>query len=156
MSEKPAAFELDALVRAEAACRRRIAASPDDMDARLRLAWCLLMRALHRSGQQSALAGIAGGDDARLDSLLAHLEAVPGVSAGRLVDESLHQAFAVEHLTQDPREVADVRQLQALIALSGGGQMVSDAQDRASAVLHRLARDIERAPRTEEGVRHPG
>ena len=135
-------FEIDSLMRVEALCRRRLEREPDDMAARISLAWCLFLRSFHRAGQESVLRELAFTDRDERDLLLARIRGVPDHGAAQLVQDCLKNTFTVMQLSGDPDDVASVERLQALARLSGANEAIVHAEEEAIQVIEGLVRDI--------------
>jgi hypothetical protein len=131
---------MDALWRVERIYRKQLVEEPGNTVARVSLAWCLFMQALHRAGQESAVNSV----------LELALPADPGVSDGHsadrdsavLLQDCLRQALAVLQLSPDPRDHLDVERLQALVKLSGGAEILADAEEQAHRILTQLTREM--------------
>lgn len=134
------ALNVDALWRVERIYRKQLAEEPANTVARVSLAWCLFMQALHRAGQESAV-----GPVLEL-ALPAEPLAGEGASSDRdsavLLQECLRQALAVLQLSPDPRDHSDVERLQALVKLTGGSEMLADAEEQSRRILAQLTREM--------------
>lgn len=133
-------FEPEALLRVEEVYRRQLDVEPSDMVARVSLAWCLFMRALHRAGQESVIQSITlSGRKESVEST-----PTPGAvpDAGSILKDCLHQTIAVLQLSGNPQDRTDVRRLQSLVRLSGGEQAVSNAEEEAARILCAVTREI--------------
>lgn len=140
MNNSHPVVDTDALARVERLYRDLLSAQPCDNLARLRLAWCLLLQALHQAGRESAvneLLHLSPGD-----SLDASYAAPPGRDAQTLLRECLRQTITVRHLSPAQTETSEAEHLQSLASLSGSGQSLLEAEQEALEALQRLARDI--------------
>jgi hypothetical protein len=139
MSPEPSLLEVDSLKRVEHLYRTRLTSEPTDMIARVSLAWCLFMQALHRAGQESVLQQIvAAGETADPERR---------VSDGRegssdLLRDCLRQAIMVIQLSPDQGDREDVERLHALVKLSGGDRALSEASEEAARILTDMTREI--------------
>ena len=133
-------FVPEALLRVEEVYRRRLDVEPSDMVARVSLAWCLFMRALHRAGQESVIQAITitGRTEPAEDSSPPSI----GTDAGSILKDCLHQTIAVLQLSGNPQDRTAVRRLQSLVRLSGGEKAVSDAEEEAARILYAVTREI--------------
>ncbi|MCC2669055.1 MAG: hypothetical protein K0Q72_1526 [Armatimonadetes bacterium] len=140
-------FNVDALWRVERMYRQRLTDEPGDMVARVSLAWCLFLQALHRAGEENALTGI----DSALEEAgipitemleLGEDDGEEGRAADRLLEDCLRQTVTVLQLSPDPRDRTDVERLQALIRLSGGEAAIADAEDQSRQILVQLTREM--------------
>src|SRR5688572_7910021 len=106
MNGEPGVIQTEPLAQAEAVYRRRLTNEPDDMAARVNLAWCLFMQALHEAGRESAMAnGLqSGGTSMNSDPRDGHR-----VSPSHAVLlECLRQTNMVAHLSQSDQDHRDV------------------------------------------------
>jgi hypothetical protein len=131
---------MDALWRVERIYRKQLVEEPGNTVARVSLAWCLFMQALHRAGQESAVNSVLEL------TLPADSAANDGQSSDRdsavLLQDCLRQALAVLQLSPDPRDRLDVERLQALVKLSGGAEILADAEEQAHRILTQLTREM--------------
>jgi hypothetical protein len=136
--------EPEALARAEFVYRQHLAHEPDDAVARLSLAWCLFMQALHQAGRESALAGTPrderGGEEFPL-------QPVVNVQARQVLLDCLRQTTAVTHLSRRAQDHRDVEKLRALVRLCNGDAVMSEAEAEAVQILEQLARETSQIPR---------
>src|SRR5579859_2218810 len=58
----PSVFAMEALRETELRCRRSLIEDPTDMIVRIDLAWCLLLQAVNRAGQETVQAALAARD----------------------------------------------------------------------------------------------
>jgi len=128
---------------------------PDDLKARLELAWCLLVEALYEAGRETATAtGLPSSPDSdRLCSPEADgagdlpLKADGPYRSDKLFRESLHHAATVQQLSTHEEDYVSAKHLQSLVNLSCGEQSVAASQNRllsrALAMLPDLARPWE-------------
>lgn len=143
------AVKVDSLWRVERIYRKQLIEEPGDTVARVSLAWCLFMQALHRAGQESTATPL-------LDVTIPPdtVESEPESDAlhrdsAHLLQECLRQAIAVIQLSPNPRDHSDVERLQSLIKLSGGEALLADAEEQARRILTQLTRelmDVDSAP----------
>jgi hypothetical protein len=135
-------FDPDVLKRLERSYRRHLAKKPEDMGARINLAWCLFMQALHQAGQESILRIFrevdTGTDSQRGNRIRTDLD----TDALQLLKECLQQMHTVQQLSLHARERVDVEKLQALIRLSGGERAVVEAEKETLRALIKLAQEI--------------
>jgi hypothetical protein len=142
MSHQQPPLEVASLVRVADFYRRRLESAPEDMTARLSLAWCLFLQSIYRAGQESVLEeattgdGITGAEPstARPAGLEPH--------ARQLLCDSLRETFATLQLSAHPGHVTDAEKLQTLVRLAGGGKALSEVEAGALEVLERLAQDL--------------
>lgn len=131
---------MDALWRVERIYRKQLVEEPGNTVARVSLAWCLFMQALHRAGQESAVNSILEL------ALPADQPTGEGQATDRdsavLLQDCLRQALAVLQLSPDPRDRLDVERLQALVKLSGGAEILADAEEQAHRILTQLTREM--------------
>ncbi|MBI3911301.1 MAG: hypothetical protein HY320_10255 [Armatimonadetes bacterium] len=150
MSRRRRVVEWQSLKRVEGLYRQRLENDPTDMIARISLAWCLLMLALHQAGRESILMGLleTTGDQ---DELLANrIRSILDQDAYDLLRDSLRQALTVRQLSLNPQDQTDAAKLQELIELSGGSEAVSEAEAEAAEILAAVTRDILQARRLAE------
>ena len=139
MSPQDTLFDIGLLARHERLCRTRLAREPGDLLARVGLAWCLFLQALHLDGHDNlAAAFIESGirlKPPRRDSTQ------DGV-ARDLLNDCLLQANIVRQLSGDGRFDSDVQKLQGLVKLCGAEEAVREAKDDASVVLDRVMQEL--------------
>jgi hypothetical protein len=142
MSSQRAIIDVDTLSTLESSCRKRLAAEPEDTQARSNLAWCLFMQAVHQSGQENLLSALYREDGElreKSDPLLAdHLDR----DAYQILRDCLQQAVAVVQLSPDERHQSEVGKLHQLIRLSGGEQALQEAEAEAGRIISELTRDL--------------
>jgi hypothetical protein len=139
-------FDLESLQEIEASSRRRVEEEPDDTEARLKLAWCLLGRAFHEAGQ-----------DAMRHFIVTNLTNIPELlpsaqSAEQLLKDCLHQAMVVSELSLISDEQKEAGTLRALISMSGGKQALQESYEESQAIsseiLHAIFERFEDPNRT--------
>jgi hypothetical protein len=135
-------LKVDALWRVERIYRKQLVEEPGDTVARVSLAWCLFMQALHRAGQESTTPALL-----ELPVSLDAVELEPDPRArerdsAHLLEDCLRQTLAVLQLSPNPRDRTDVERLQALVKLSGGEALLADAEEQARRVLLQLTREM--------------
>lgn len=136
-------LKVDALWRVERIYRKQLVEEPGDTVARVSLAWCLFMQALHRAGQESTAPALLELPAAALDAV--ELEPDPRArerDSAHLLQDCLRQTLAVLQLSPNPRDRTDVERLQALVKLSGGEALLADAEEQARRVLLQLTREM--------------
>lgn len=133
-------LKVDALRRVERIYRKQLVDEPGDTVARVSLAWCLFMQALHRAGQESTVTPVlelavppepVDGDPQKSDR-----------DSAVLLQDCLKQALAVLQLSPDPRDRSDVERLQSLVKLSGGDALLADAEEQSRRILTQLTREM--------------
>jgi hypothetical protein len=127
---------VDALRRVERVYRARLIDEPTDMVARLSLAWCLFLQALHRAGEERALATVTALE-------LAETVSDGGKRADDLLSDCLRQAITVMQLSPDPNDRTEIEKLHSLVKISGGGQAISEAEQQAKRILEDIAREMQ-------------
>ena len=142
MSHQPQAFSLESLKHVEHVYRQQLVADPGDMMARISLAWCLFMQALHRAGQESIVAELAVASEGQGEELNSAIRSILDEDADNLLKECMRQTITVMQLSSDPQDHTDAEKLQALIKLSGGGKAVSEAQAEGANILAEVTRQI--------------
>jgi hypothetical protein len=135
-------FDPDALQRLERRYRRHLAKKPEDMGARINLAWCLFMQALHQAGRESILRTAREVDEGADSQRGGRLSAVLNADALQLLKACLQQMHTVQQLSLQARDRVDVEKLQALIRLSGGERAVAEAEQETLRALVTLAYEI--------------
>ena len=140
MNKSSCSAAAKALGRAETVYRKQILQDPGDMDARLRLAWCLFLRSLHQAGRESLLAELlaAGseGDSVDLTQWVRYQD------NRNLLSECLRQLSTVSHLSGSMPDHREVEQLHGLVRLAGGESAVRTAEADATRALSALVRDL--------------
>lgn len=169
MSRPASVVEPEALSRAEAVYRQHLIHEPDDTVARLSLAWCLFMQALHQAGRESVLGvgsmvvePLAGPSEVRegagsrpicdgpafsgMRTGAAELD-VNDPEARNFLLDCLRQTTAVVHLSRSAQDRRDVERLRALVRLCNGDEVMSAAEAEAVEILDGIAREMGRPRR---------
>lgn len=120
-------FNIFALEETERSCLGCIEEDPSDSNARLRLAWCLVIFSLYRSGQESIIK----------DQLNAEVYPA-GRTAKSLLEEGLLQATIVSDISTDPDEKQEVENLKMLVQISGAKDTLAKASADSNAVFQKL------------------
>lgn len=133
----PSPLDSAALQRLEQAQRSAVLADPSDTTARLALAWCLLIRALVRAGQERLLLRLVEADG-QPDRLEAAVAQVLEQDAGALLDDCRRQALIAGKLSADPLAEWHAERLQELAALPNAAAPA----EGLPAALAALTRDL--------------
>jgi hypothetical protein len=121
--------------------RERLEKEPDDMNARLSLAWCLFLQALHQAGRESvAQALVARAEETETTDDSTH--SLLDKNARALLREALQQAAAVRQLSPHPQDSTYMNLLQSLASLSGASQIVSGTEQEADRILSKLTSEM--------------
>lgn len=140
MNPSNSPVSIDMIKVQERGYRRRVDHEPMDICARVNLAWCLLLEAMHQAGRENllavlrergAVADIPNDGGFRLDS-----------DAQNLLRECLKQMCAVCELTRDPRDIAEVERMRYLVTISGAEAALREADDEAARWLMEMAKAI--------------
>ena len=135
-----AAIKMEALKRAESAYRTSLVSDPADTAARLRLAWCLFVQAVHQAGRESILDSIhSTGSES--EAMRGVIRSIQETDVDHLLQDCLRQTTTVMQLTRRPHERTDVEMLQMLVKLAGAEEWAADADREAASRL----RDITQA-----------
>jgi len=142
MNEDRQVAEAQALRQAEEAYRKRLLREPTDVEARLRLAWCLFLLSLHQSGRQSVVKELlaAGGESGA--TITDRLQTLLNQDSDELLRDCLRQLSAVTRLSDRVQDQRDAEQLNALVRLSGGEQAACEVEAEAINTLAELAREL--------------
>ncbi len=140
MGRSPVVCDVNLLRRIEDTYTRSLLEKPDDMQVRLRLAWCLFMQALHQAGQESVVTALVNDEASHRSSGASLLPF--DKDAYLLLKDCLRQTFAIMQLSPCAQDQKDVRQIQELVGLLGAGQVFTDAKDEAYQILSNLTQDI--------------
>jgi hypothetical protein len=136
-------FDFSALKQAEHAYRTTLNKHPDNLDMRIRLAWCLFMQALYQSGQETILKNIAMcGATAETIGVFDAGQLLLDRDAQTLLQECLHQTFTVIHLSSRSEDRLDGEKIQALAALSGAEEAVAQSREKAARVLNEMVEEV--------------
>lgn len=141
MSESSSVFDMNALQCSESTCREQLTLSPDNMDRRLRLAWCLFLQSLHQDAQEEGTRSHLA--DAQPSTPCCPVPALRHRSAQILLEECLHQTYTVMHLSVQPQVRSDVEKLHALVRLVGAQGVLLQAEERANHLRSEMARAIQ-------------
>jgi hypothetical protein len=108
--------------------------NPDDPELRISLAWCLLLEALHRAGQEYA-------SDPKF---------IPPASSYRnsseLFRECLKQANTASDINPNSVVQEHLNQLEILVRMSNGEAVVETAADEQEQKTKKLVKDITNLP----------
>lgn len=141
---------IDHLRGEERGHRKRVDHEPLDLDARMNLAWCLFVQAMHQAGGETLL------DSLREKGAVADFSAASprfGGDSRHLLRECLKQMCAVCELSRDPTDLADVERLRYLVTISGAEKALREADDEAARWLAEMAQAIVAGPIVERSVR---
>lgn len=133
---------VDTLWRVERIYRKQLQEEPGDTVARVSLAWCLFMQALHRAGQESTVSPLLEVTCSHDHPEVEVETEVHERDSAHLLQECLRQTVAVLQLSPNPRDHSDVERLQTLVKLSGGESLLADTEDQARRVITRLAHEL--------------
>ena len=135
-------IRIDALQTAESAYRNQLASDPCDTQARVKLAWCLFVQAVHAAGRESLFHEVHEGS-VRVDERLPRvIEAIRENDVDHLLRDCLRQTTAVIHLSKEQRDRTDVEMLQTLIGMAGAERWTYDTSREADRCLYNIARAI--------------
>jgi hypothetical protein len=148
MTGTPLVCDLDTLKLTERTYRQRLLNEPADTSARVDLAWCLFMQALHRAGQESASRDHVPPCDHASVTVCGAAKA--DRDAIELLKDSLRQAYTVMHLSSRAEDQMNAKRLHMLVKLSGAVDMVSEAATEASKILDEITSDIIQSAVVEE------
>lgn len=118
----------------ETACRERVGFEPDDLSRRADLAWCLLLQALYRAGQEDS-----------------HEFSNPGVpepgcrTSDALLVDCLRQAVVVRRCGPEAQSRTDVDRLKSLVKVFRE-EAVSHEEARVLRVIAGLRADMDSPP----------
>jgi hypothetical protein len=135
-------FDIDSLRRLEGVYNARLAHDPGDHVARMHLAWCLFMQALHESGQQSVIVALFSPDDELDERTMKRIRSVLDRDARRMLRECVRHSVTVMQLSTDPRDKRDAQNLQSLVRLTGGFPTIEEAEGNGSRILKSVAREL--------------
>ena len=138
---------MNALQRSESAYREQITQGPDNMELRLRLAWCLFLQSLYQDAQEEGRRALVA--DVQPSPLSCPVSTLRPRSAQSLLDECLHQTYTVMHLSAQPQERCDVEKLQALVRLLGAQGVLLQAEERATRLGAEMVRAIQFARKVD-------
>lgn len=142
MNENRQVAEAKALRQAEEAYRKRLLREPTDVEARLRLAWCLFLLSLHQAGREAIVQELlATGSEAGV-TLTDRLQTLLHQDSEELLRDCLRQLSAVTRLSDRVQDQRDAEQLGALVRLSGGEQAACEVEAEAINTLADLAREL--------------
>ena len=138
-------INIDAIRGAERVYRSCLIDEPADTSTRLKLAWCLLIRAVHADGRQAILQ----------NGMPAPFEAPIGCdtseNVGNLLEDCLRQTTAVLHLSREETERADVEMLQNLIEIAAADAeenlVLEESRRRIREITHAIVADARAAHR---------
>ena len=130
-------INIDAIRSAERVYRSCLIDEPADTSIRLKLAWCLLIQAVHADGRQSIL---QDGPESALGHGVQEDEEI-----GNLLEDCLRQTTAVLHLSREESERADVEVLQNLIEIAAADAeqnlVLEESRRRIREITHAIVSD---------------
>jgi hypothetical protein len=116
-------FTMGEIEKAACRFRLRVREAPEDLCARLDLAWTLFMLSLYRSAAvESADGSVSASHD--------------------LFGECVHHLAIVLHLTRESQRSPDVIRLEHLVTLTAGQEALRTAADPARIHANELVRDV--------------
>ncbi len=130
----------------EKRCQIILDKRPDDDGARIELAWCLLMQAIHREGQESVINKVAPLINTPLTKLFGDAQQLTQRESRWLFAESLKHSFAVSKLSSNPKCLQEAERLKELIKISAGEEVIMDVEDISAKVMSQLSKEISRRP----------
>lgn len=150
-TDKTKTIDIENLLTVENRCRQQLGDNPIDMDARLSLAWCLFMQAVHEAGREARLPeeieapknGTANGalngkaaDTGDEGARMAHRPAY------HLLRDCLNQTVTILQLSPHLQDQREAQRLQSLANLSGNEQAVLEANREGERIVEELTHDI--------------
>ncbi len=138
----------------EKRCQTILDKRPDDDGARMEMAWCLLMQAVHRQGQESVIHKIAPLINTQSVALGDEVEPLTHRESRWLFAESLKHSYVVSKLSSNPKWQQEAERLKELIVISAGEDALVDAQGDSATAITQLARDIARRQANRRHRRH--
>jgi len=137
-------FDSADLERAENIHRVQLRSRPEDTALRLSLAWCLLVQAIHRSGQETVLAYSARTRGSVPPADTATAAGTAQRSAHALFKDSLFHTVTVQHMSLLEEDQLEVARLHSLVALAGAQELSNEAEAQSVQRLAALARAVMR------------
>ena len=135
----PVLLDIAGLHIAEAGYRECLQTQPDNTAARLNLAWCLFVQALHRGGIESVCMVEA---DQPVMAPIKCSRATGERNSSALLQECLGHAFMVRNLSVGRKDIQDAQRLQALVRLSGLQDAAKSAEAQSMDWLIALSCEI--------------
>jgi hypothetical protein len=143
MEDEGAGIDIGAVHHIELACRDQLEHTPENCEARLRLAWCLFLEAVHEAGRVRGVSAVVREMKDR--GAQARAPGEPVREPDRLLRECLKHATAVRQLSPDPNDHVMVEQIRTLLVESGQGDAVRAAQAEGDRILKELTDAILRS-----------
>ena len=144
MNTRSSIFDTQGLKKAEEAYRFVLGREPDNMDIRVDLAWCLLLQALHQSGQETMPAE-RQGTEVNVEYRVAVADLSPGPDARHLLQECLRHSLTVRHLSAQASHQVDAEKLESLVLLAGGKEILAATEAGGSRIREDIVRALWRA-----------
>jgi len=135
-------IRIDALKTAESGYRNQLASDPCDTQARVKLAWCLFVQAVHAAGRESLFHEVHEYSEPVDERLPNIIDAIRENDVDHLLRDCLRQTTAVLHLSKEQRDRTDVEMLQTLIGMAGAERWTHDTSREADRCLYNIARAI--------------
>ena len=155
MTTPEPAFDADSLKRVEHLYRRQLADDPSDPLARVSLAWCLLMQALLRAGQESVLQALVRDEEGSEEPIDLAASSMLDQDAADLLEDCLRQTLTVRQISADPAAHLSAERILALVRLSGGAPAVTAAEAAAARKGGEVTRQVLRDHRKPARRRIP-
>lgn|GEM_PF-4592787 len=130
----------------EKKCQRILARRPDDYGARMQMAWCLFLQAIHREGQESVINKIAPLYPKEIIKLTGDAAVRFHRESRWLFAESLKHSYAVSKLSSNPKFLQEAERLKELVKISAGEEMIMDVEDSSAVAISHLTKEISRRP----------
>lgn len=148
MGIRSSIFDPPGLKEAESAYRFVLRREPDNMEARINLAWCLLLQALYLSGQESAR---AEQHDSRGEThSVSTGSSAADPDARHLLQECLRHSLTVKHLSAHPSNRLDVAKLEELVLLAGGKELLLSTEEGGARIIDNLVTALWQASEQEK------
>ncbi|MFN3649705.1 MAG: hypothetical protein ACK47B_08985 [Armatimonadota bacterium] len=142
MNPRQPSIEMEWIERVETIYRQQVEVDPSDHNARISLAWCFFIKALHHSGRESLLRMLSESDDEE-DLLTAErLRRFLDADTGELLSDTIRHTVTARHLSRDPEVQMEVTRLEELIMLSSGAESLPEAERTAWKTIVRVTREL--------------
>lgn len=143
-------LDIEAVKQTEIACRRLLLQQPEDLETRINVAWCLLLRALFRAGMEARSGPRANlQSTSRIASITMDGLGGDSRSSRSLLNECLRHTSIVKQLGIDAEAGAAATEvqtqlsaMQSLIGILGCRDQVLMAEAQVSRILDRIAGDL--------------
>jgi hypothetical protein len=142
MNEPRPAIDIGSVQEAETLFRRKLRDTPDDLAARIWLAWYLLVHASHEAGAESVLTRLAEHSEQPGDLRAGRVPSDGAATVDGLLRDCLRQLFIVAQLSLSPQQRADAQHLKELVRTCNGEELIRLVEQHATDAQRQLLKAV--------------